>query len=453
MFSFLFKYKNWYFIRARNYEKNDVFLFSWLQNNYKIICKFELVYIYGTDSNSFKVHDYLIKLGINSEKLYFIENNPNKRLGLNAISINELNKSSHNCCVLMTSTLMDETVRQLKKAKIQNNQILIYKNNNTNKIKLIFSYICSEISYFKHSLSALILYSKLKSIYKNKRIYLCPYPGTGDILFTGDIFHLILEKDKVNKNEYVVLIGSNSCKSILEHFGINNIDVIPQNNIELLKYICSILPGDLTNISYLGFWGLNYQRLARLEYTSKLSFREFLHSLFLDCSQKDNLVKEIQFNKKPIIFDEVLGKSVELKKVIILAPVAGIEFNEGISLEFWENLASYLTNLGYFVYTNTNGKDFPVIKNTSKIFLNYDDFFYTLNECKALIGLRSGLFDIMNSADCKKIVLYPRRYSDNLFDFFSLNNNFKNINNCLEIKINDNSDEIFKLIAEELAHE
>ncbi|WP_202107742.1 hypothetical protein [Succinivibrio dextrinosolvens] len=453
MFSFFSKKNNWYINRAKNYRKSDDLLYSWLQELYDVICKYERIYIYGTDSNSFKVYDYLKTYGIKSEQLFFIENNPDKRINLNAVSIKEIDNFSHNICVLLISTLLEETLRQLKKANIAKNQIFIYKKRNSLLGHKIFNYFLYEIKYLKNTLDALLVYSKLLEIYKHKRIYLCPYPGTGDILFTGDIFHLIIEKDNLKENEYVVLIGSNSCKSILEHFGINNVEVIPQKNIDLLKYICSIFSSDITNITYLGFWGLYYQKIARLCYTSKLSFRDFLHSLFLGSYKNVDNLKTIQFKKHSVSFNELLGESVNIKNVIILAPVAGIEFNDGISIEFWEELAAFLLNLGYIVFTNTNGKDFPVIRNTKKIFLNYDDFFYTLNECKALIGLRSGLFDIMNSVNCKKIVFYPPRYSDNLLNFFSLKKNYINISNCLELKLNVENKELFKSIFENLSHE
>lgn len=452
MFNFLNK-KNWYSNRATAYKKKDYSVLSWIKYNYKKISKFDRIYIYGSDSPSIKVSGYIKDLGYNQSQILFIENNPDKRKNLNAISVNDLKKLECNFCILIISTPMDETTRQLKKAKIQKDQVFTYNpNKSIFKIKF-FNIIKCEMGFFNWMLQALLIYSKYKILYKNKHIYVCPYPGTGDVLFTADIFTLILKKDNLKDNEYIVFIGSNSCKVILEHFDLKNIKVIPQKHIELLKFICSIFSSDKSEITYLGFWGLKYQRLARLPYTYSLSFREFLHALFLENKTAENDVSFITFKEQSIKFKEIFGESIDLKKVIILAPVAGIEFDEGIPFSFWEELADFLLSCGYHVYTNTNGKDVHVIRNTKQIFLDYDNFFHTLNEIKALIGLRSGLFDIMSSVKCKKIIFYPKRYSDNLFNFFSLKNNFNNITNCLEIRLNEKTSNLFNIIKDELSDE
>lgn len=440
--------KNWYSYRAKDYKNKDSLLFEWIDINYERLNSCSKIYIYGTDAQSLKVYDYLKQLGL--DKLIFIENNPYKRKKIDAISIDSIKNENSTYCIIVISNINNEKIRQLQKKDIPKEKILVYENNNS--LKQVCLYIKNKINYNYQIIKALSLYTKIKKQHSNKKIFVCPYPGTGDIFFTGDIFHLILKKEKINEKEYVLFIGSNSCKVILEHFQISNVIVIPQKQIELFKIICSYFPSSKTSIIYLGFWGLNYQRIARLGYTYKLPFKDLLHSLFLGELPPEDNVKQILFKNNIIDFHKTIEGQVDLKKIIILAPVAGIEFNEGISIQFWEKLAYTLSELGFYVYTNTNGEDFPVIKHTKKIFLDYDNFFNLLNQCNALIGLRSGLFDIMNSVKCKKIILYPPRYSETLFNFFSLKNNYKNIIKCQEIMLLDNNN-FLNLVIEDVMNE
>lgn len=449
MLSSLFRYsKNWYSYRAKDYKNKDSLLFDWIDSNYDLLYSCSKIYIYGTDAQSFKVYDYLRQL--NFDKLIFIENNPYKRKKIEAISIESIRNYNTTYCIIVISSVNDEKIRQLQKKSIPKEKILVYEHKKS--LKKLYLYINNKIKFYCQIFNALNLYTKIKKQYPNKKIFVCPYPGTGDIFFTGDIFHLILKKEKIDEKEYVIFIGSNSCKVILEHFQINNVIVIPQKQIELFKIICSIFSSTQTNILYLGFWGLNFQRIARLGYIYKLPFKDLLHSLFLGELPSENNVKNIIFKNNLIDLKKTFEEQVDFKKIIILAPVAGVEFNEGISIIFWEKLAYSLSELGFIVYTNTNGEDFPVIKHTKKLFLDYDNFYNLLNQCKALIGLRSGLFDIMNSVKCNKVILYPPRYSETLYNFFSLKNNYKNVIKCHEIMLLD-ANNILKLIIEDVMNE
>ena len=397
------KSKNWYINRASDYKNKDNSLFKWVDSNREKICKSNVVYIYGSDSQANKLFDFLLATKT-ANKLFFIENNPYKRKDLNAVSLDEIQNNKTTYCVLVISSVNDEQIRQLIKRNVPEENILTYREYNFKSSLLVN--LKRECNNFLTIIKALFLYARLKEQYKNKKIFVCPYPGTGDILFTGDIFNLILEKNRLKENEYVVLLGSNSTKAIFKHFGPYNVEVLPQREIELCKTICSLFPSTQTNIEYLGFWGLNFQRIARLGYTYKLAFRDLLHGLFLGELPESKRLNDFSFNSSHIDFRSYFPTNIDFNKVIVISPTAGIEYDEGIPVSFWEEITKYLSDKGYIVYTNTNGKDYPVLKNSNQLFLDYDNFFYLLNECKAIIGIRSGLFDIMHATNCKKIVLY-----------------------------------------------
>lgn len=123
-------------------------------------------------------------------------------------------------------------------------------------------------------------------------------------------------------------------------------------------------------------------------------------------------------------YTECLFRENELQKgnTVILFPYANTASQ--LSLQFWERLAEKLLQEGYIVCTNSSGKHEAGIKGTKELFF---DLRYGLEVVEAagfMIGLRSGICDVLSTVKAKKIILYPDRYygSDSFMKFYSLNN-------------------------------
>jgi len=98
--------------------------------------------------------------------------------------------------------------------------------------------------------------------------------------------------------------------------------------------------------------------------------------------------------------------SNSFKKAIIISPYS---YSSIFNLKelFWIELAKNLKELGYIVMTNASKRE-EVINGTIRINFDFQKLLSIAEEIGLFIGIRSGLFDIISSANCRKIILYPK---------------------------------------------
>ena len=121
---------------------------------------------------------------------------------------------------------------------------------------------------------------------------------------------------------------------------------------------------------------------------------------------------------KPIIPHYLKGQSLEelkmligsnftsFSKIVIISPYSySSPFN--LEKEFWIELTKKLKELGYIVMTNASKKE-EIIDGNLRINFGFQEMIAIAEEIGFFIGIRSGLFDIISSTNCRKIILYPK---------------------------------------------
>jgi len=136
-------------------------------------------------------------------------------------------------------------------------------------------------------------------------------------------------------------------------------------------------------------------------------FQTFQFQLKLDLSSNQS---------KPVISYDLKEQSLKelktligsnsFKKVVIISPYS---YSSSLNLKefFWIELAENLRKLGYIVMTNASKRE-DVINGTIRINFDFQKLLLIAEEIGFFIGIRSGLFDIISSANCRKIILYPK---------------------------------------------
>jgi len=132
---------------------------------------------------------------------------------------------------------------------------------------------------------------------------------------------------------------------------------------------------------------------------------------------KFQLKLELYSNQsKPVISYDLKEQSLKelktligsnsFKKVVIISPYS---YSSPFNLKdfFWIELAKNLKELGYIVMTNASKRE-EVISGTIRINFDFQKLLSIAEEIGFFIGIRSGLFDIISSANCRKIILYPK---------------------------------------------
>lgn len=275
-------------------------------------------------------------------------------------------------------------------------------------------------------------YKKLSRQYGEK-LFLCPYPGTGDAYLTGRYLPNLI--DKLNWSEYTILVTGNAFKKVMELYGYNNCVVIDKIVREDLEWLIANFGSEKFGIHYLLYWGLSIQNTFRLENGN--SFHDiFKYTVFGECEKK---VYEPLFSNDYEMAEKLLERMHLIKgKTVILSPFAN-SFEEELSLEWWEKLAQKIKQKGYTVVTNCGSEKEIEIKGTERLQLSYREFAPVAELCGYLVGIRSGFFDLMSGINCKKIIVYQDFMSRERADFFSLVN-MGLCEDAIELKLNASSE-------------
>lgn len=205
--------------------------------------------------------------------------------------------------------------------------------------------------------------------------------------------------------DHLMILSSKQLKFVLEAGKTN----FGNHVIEKLKHITFINPSN--------------------EFTS-----EFLQypSRFPMLSLKDCIkYGELGLNEDTI-FNPPIYKTVNIEKefqdlrlkrgrTVILAPYEAKAVP--VSLSFFDLLAENLINKGFRVLTNVTSSKQRIVKGSSPLLCDIGKMAALSEFCGWVIGVRSGLFDLLSYAECHLIVLYaPNNIYFNFFRLAALEN-------------------------------
>ena len=95
------------------------------------------------------------------------------------------------------------------------------------------------------------------------------------------------------------------------------------------------------------------------------------------------------------------------RKAVIISPYA--KSVASLPEALWADMVSYLTGQGYIIYTNVAGDEKP-LEGTRAISPKIAEMKSAAEQAGVFIGIRSGMCDVIKTAECRKIALYPDYY-------------------------------------------
>lgn len=140
-------------------------------------------------------------------------------------------------------------------------------------------------------------------------------------------------------------------------------------------------------------------------------FKKYVFDLPLQCRVNP---PKIDFERIKNELQDGKIKRTKWDKAIVLAPYSSSANklqNELLDCGWWEKVARILKHeYGYNIYTNIkNDKERP-IKGTSSLEICGDELIYVAKECKAFIGIRMGLMDLLSIIGAKVICVANMGY-------------------------------------------
>lgn len=258
--------------------------------------------------------------------------------------------------------------------------------------------------------------SKKRRYAEAEMVFACPYKGTGDVYMACSFLKRYLEKKGIR--HFLILVAGNSCKRVANLFGISDVEVISEEEMEELMDAWVFLGNEKMNVKPLLHWGWRTKNTPYIFGNQRTSFADMFRYDVFGLEDHEEM-------EKPVIdrnsdYAEKLFQSLKLPKgkTVILAPYTNSCRSE-ISAGLWERMAEGLMRKGYGVCTNCAGEEKPV-GNTQAICFPYEEAVNVAEYAGGFLAFRSGLCEIVSPARCKLVVFYENGSWSTSYDHFSL---------------------------------
>lgn len=230
--------------------------------------------------------------------------------------------------------------------------------------------------------------------------------ATGDVYLNGIFLADYLERNRIR--DYIITGDSKGLRKIMQFFPVRQERVIPLNQEEttsLLRF--GIFKGyEETHIKNVFLWrrSLKFNR-CRIRLSDRFNFMDTYRYLIYHTSE-DFCGITPRFESSVDIRQLLKEKGLPEGKTVVISPIAYSV--ENMPLWFWKKLDEELKKRGYTTCANLSpGREEGMYDFFTPVFVPFDASVELLERCGYFIALRSGFCDIVSSARCKKIVLYP----------------------------------------------
>lgn len=265
------------------------------------------------------------------------------------------------------------------------------------------------------------LLAKMPSVQK---IFVCPLSVLGDTYVGMTGMRQYMQQNRITK--YVLVLINKACAKIACLFGFEQ-NVFRVSSQEMSDFLQFAVFTDMAEGRILV---LNHRqpytcRIGEIGNYKNINFMDhFRYGIFeLPEGSKPEVPSATRNNAKSqeYVTQLFLENGLEKEKTVILFPYAKTAAK--IDDDFWIQLTKKLQNLGYTVCTNSGGDGELAIPGTKELFFDIRYALETVEAAGTVVGLRSGLCDVISTAKAKKIILYPDRFygPDSFLNFFSLN--------------------------------
>ena len=229
--------------------------------------------------------------------------------------------------------------------------------------------------------------------------------ATGDVYINGLFLNEYMKKK--NFHHYVLTGDAKGLNKISKLFDMDHIaEPLSFAEAEQLQKVKMVLNPD--NLLDVFPWQYTlYVNRCRIRMTERFNFMDtYVHHVYEGKVSKDQW-KMPRF--KAIDNDaekRYLELGIERGNTVIIAPFAYSVHN--LPICFWNQISKELVNRGYKVYANISPTDeINPFENMKSLFFSFQESVPLLEYAGYFLGIRSGLCDIISSAKCKKIILYP----------------------------------------------
>lgn len=234
----------------------------------------------------------------------------------------------------------------------------------------------------------------LRKKYPDHLFIFCPFQALGDVYFCMSYLPEFMKKRKFSK--CTVCVVGKGCGAVVSLFGSYNVEVFAQKELDAAVQACLY---ENEKDTFVAHQDRPYVvNLNRALYLKKIPLEKMY------CCGVFGLPFKTQ-PAEPEHWKEYAKKDVIKKgRAVILSPHA--KSVTPLPVKLWDSIVLDYRNMGYQVFTNVCGDEKP-LTDTVPIRPGICELKSVVERAGTFIGIRSGLCDVICTAKCRKIALYP----------------------------------------------
>lgn len=375
------------------------------------------VYIFGINEGARVIIRELAEFGITVRGI--LENDTRKQhlciAGVPSLAMDDVPAEDwHQAKFLIFSSFWREMVQELYEKGVQKQQIRVLSKASWLAESLVFRL------YF--ALRGGWLYRRIRRRFPRKRIFVCPYTGTGDAYLVGTLLPQYLAQEHLTDDDFVMVVVSKACEKVTRLFHMKHVVRITTDDCARLMAFYRAFPDDCTLEVFNDSWGDLY--------TNEVQWLRGFHGMdFTQMFQRFVFRLPLTARPQPPVLDDVSDRVEALFAAHHLVPGCTVVLSPysntlaDLPMTFWERAAAALQGLGLVVCTNSGGPKEPAVAGTEAVFFPLDIAPQVITCAGGFLGVRSGFCDIISCATAVTVVLYDQNnyfYHCPAIDYFSL---------------------------------
>lgn len=224
---------------------------------------------------------------------------------------------------------------------------------------------------------------------------------------TGDTYiqFLLLDSYLREKNikNYAIAGDSDGLLPLSRIFYFSNVVIVPF--LEYIEKVYLFVSGEKMNVFFPFCRTDNfYINPSRVGMTEKFNFMYIYKHFSFQLKGKNIVYRNPRFEKvnEGVRF-KWENQGIVKGRTVLIAPDANSVTR--LPIWFWNGIIKELQGLGYTVFLNCS---YFTFFRASNLFIPYESCVPMLEYAGNFIGVRSGFCDIISSAKCNKVILYPK---------------------------------------------
>jgi hypothetical protein len=369
------------------------------------------VFLFGHCNATEEMADYLLARGV-APAAIFDNSQSKKGLLYREMAILPPERiqghTAENSIVLIASRFFAEMHAQLRRLGYDGEVVQVVEYDSFAEFSLSDETLGRKTERMRRGMKTL---ERIRARYPLRRLVVCPNDALGDVYWAMSFLPAYREKQGIDEVA-IVLIGD-GCRQVAEMFGAENVVSLDHAEMdELVQAMIFVREGNSIIAHHDRPYTDNIIKWLDKHFLSFIDYYRYaVYGLPKDTLPAPPTGCSPFYDHAKIPKGRSVVLSWRAKSVLELPK------------DFWGEISRDYVRQGYTVFTSVTGDDEP-IRGTQALRVPVSQMMAAAEYAGTFIGIRSGLCDVVHTANCRKIVVFPDCFYSTtphkVEDFFAL---------------------------------